>query len=115
MNNMMLIKDLVEKIVDYTRTWSISENEWYSNVCCDRISKEYNSEKSKDTHLTDEEFERAIREEILYDLIYNIDNIKIQMENDLQVGFDEEMFLKDSINLEKEIQKYYAYFKIKRY
>src|SRR5574344_1529153 len=110
------IKDLIEKIVQYTRTWSISENEWYCNVNCDRLSQEYKNGKREDS-LSSKEFERAIREEIGYCLLYQIDSIGNQMESDYMWGYEgkeKEYFEKDSKEIEKEIQKYYKDFKIER-
>jgi len=107
MNN---LKELVEHIVEYTRAWSISETEWYWNIACVRKSNNINEED-----ITWEEFERAVREEILYCLIYNIDSIKNQLENDYQWGYDSEEFDNANKKIEKEIQKYYKDFKIERY
>ena len=104
------LKELVEDIVKYTRTWSISETEWYWNIACVRKSN-YRNEKN----ITSEEFERAIREEILYCLIYNIYSIKEQMENDHQYGYEEKEFDIASKELEKKIQKIFKDFKIERY
>ena len=103
------LKELVEDIVKYTRTWSISETEWYWNIACVRKSN-YINEKN----ITSEEFERAIREEILYCLIYNIDSIREQMENDYQYGYEEKEFDIESKELEKKIQKIFKDFKIER-
>lgn len=107
------LKELVEKIVQYTITWSISENEWYYNVNDDRRSRVYTNGK-REKEITRKEFERAIREEILYCLVYNINSIANQMEEDYISGYDNEMFDNASRELEKEIQKYYADFKIRR-
>lgn len=103
------LKQLVEDFIDYTRTWSISETEWYYNVDCTR--KNVYGEQ----YITREEFERAIREELLYEFIYNINGIKRQMENDLDIGYDSERFDKASKDIEKKIQKLFKDFKIKRY
>lgn len=102
------LKQLIEDFIDYTKTWSINETEWYYNVDC--VRKNVYGEK----YITNEEFERAIREELLYEFIYNIDGIKRQMENDLWVGYDEEIFDKVSIEMEEKIQKLFKDFKIKR-
>lgn len=104
------LKQLVEDIVDYTRTWSISETEWYWNIACVRKSNNINEED-----ITWEEFERAVREEILYCLIYNIYSIKEQMENDCQYGYEEKEFDIANKELEKKIQKIFKDFKIDRY
>ena len=104
------LKQLVEDIVKYTRTWSISETEWYWNVACVRKSNNINEK-----NITSEEFERAIREEILYCLIYNIDSIREQMENDYQYGYDTQDFDNASKELEKKIQRIFKDFKIERY
>lgn len=102
------LKDLVEKIIEYTRKWSISDTEWYYNVDCSR--KNAYGEK----YITSEEFEAAIREEILYDLVYkNGVNTLNQLENDL-CNYDYDLIGKDSEALEKEIQKVIKDFKIER-
>jgi len=103
------LRQLVEDIVEYTRTWSISETEWYWNIDCVRKSNYV-----KEEHITNEEFERAIREEILYCLIYNIYSIKEQMENDYLYGYEEKEFDRDNKELEKKIQKIFKDFKIER-
>lgn len=106
------LKELVEKIVDYTRTWSITEDEWYWNIDCVRKSNYVNEE-----HITDKEFQSAIRQEILYDLIYhNCSGILNQMENDICNYYETETsFHNASKELEKEIQKIFKDFKIERY
>lgn len=104
------LKQLVEDIIDYTRTWSISEDEWYWNVDSARKTSDI-GEKC----ISQQEFERAIREEILYELIYNIGGIKRQMENDLTYGYNSEDFDNASKELEKKIQKIFKDFKIERY
>jgi len=103
------LKQLVEDFIEYTKNWSISETEWYYNVDCVRKSN-YVDKK----YITQEEFERAIREEILYCFIYNIDSIKGQMEYDIECGYDCKRFENDSINMEKKIQKIFKDFKIER-
>lgn len=102
------LKQLVEDFIEYTKTWSINETEWFYNVDCVRKNA-----YGKD-YIANEEFERAIREEILYEFIYNINGIKRQMENDLCVGYDEERFNKVSTDMEKKIQKLFKDFKIDR-
>lgn len=102
------LKQLVEDFIDYTKNWSISETEWYYNVDC--VRQNAYGEK----YITKEEFERAIREEILYCFIYNIDSIKRQMENDLCVGYEEERFNKISVDMENKIKKLFKNFKIER-
>lgn len=103
------LKQLIEDFIDYTKTWSISETEWYYNVDCVRKTQD-----SGERYISQEEFERAIREELLYEFIYNIKGIKRQMENDLCVGYDEERFEKISKDMEKKIQKIFKDFKIDR-
>ena len=63
------MKELVEKIIEYTKTWSITETEWYWNITCSRKSETYINGKCE-KEITWEEFERAVREEMLYDLVY---------------------------------------------
>lgn len=106
MNN---LKELVEDFIEYTKTWSITETEWYYNVDSGRKNA-YGED-----YITNEEFERAIREDILYCFIYNIDSIKYQMEEDLSVGYESEHFDNASKNMEKKIQKIFKDFKIERF
>ena len=106
MNN---LKQLVEDFIEYTRTWSISETEWYYNVDDTRKTQDIGED-----YISQEEFERAIREDILYCFIYNIDSIKRQMEDDLCVGYDEEHFIPISIDMENKIKKIFKDFKIDR-
>ena len=104
------MKELVEKIIDYTKKWSISETEWYWNIECVR-----KPQNAKDKEITWEEFEVAIREEILYDLVYkNGICTRNQMENDI-CNYTDELFSKDSEELEEEIKKLIIDFKVKRY
>lgn len=106
------IKKLVEDIVEYTRTWSITETEWYWNI--ESVRKPNNL---KDKEITWEEFERAIREEILYDIVYNngVNTIN-QMENDLcNYDCDDISFYRASIELEEKIQKVINDFRLERY
>lgn len=104
------MKELVEKIIDYTKKWSISETEWYWNIKCVRKPQNGN-----DKEITWEEFEVAIREEILYDLVYkNGICTRNQMENDI-CNYTDELFYKDSEELEEEIKKLIIDFKVKRY
>lgn len=103
------LKQLVEDFVEYTRTWSISETEWYWNIECVRKSNFVNEE-----HITFEEFERAIREEILYCFLYNIQSIVDQMENDYMWGYETEEFEHASREMESKIQKLFKDFKIDR-
>ena len=104
------VKELVEKIIDYTKKWSINETEWYWNIECVRKPQNEN-----DKEITWEEFEVAIREEILYDLVYkNGICTRNQMENDMR-NYTDELFYKDSEELEEEIKKLIIDFKVKRY
>ena len=102
------LKQLVEDFIDYTKTWSISEDEWYWNMDCVRKNK------GGKRYITYEEFKRAIREDILYDFVYNIEGIKKQLENDLECGYDSKIFDKASIDIENKIQKLFKDFKIER-
>lgn len=103
------LKQLVEDFIEYTKTWSISEIEWYYNVDSVRDSGYVDIE-----HISHEQFERAIREEILYEFIYHIQGIKRQMENDLCVGYESEYFELASRTMENKIQKLFKDFKIER-
>lgn len=102
------LKQLVEDFVDYTRTWSINENEWYYNVNDTR-----KMQKIGETYISHEEFEKAIREDILYCFIYNIDSIKNQMESDLWNDYGDN-FIEISIKMERKIRKIFKDFEIER-
>lgn len=106
------LKQLVEDIVEYTRTWSITETEWYWNVEC--VRKPSNP---KDKEITWEEFETAVREEILYDLVFNNGSgLYHQMSNDLCNYYTDDIpFQNASKQLERKVQKYIKDFKLKRY
>lgn len=108
------MKELVEKIIEYTKKWSITETEWYWNMTCSRKSETYINGKCE-KEITWKEFEVAIREEILYDLVYkNGICTRKQMENDI-CNYTDELFYKDSEELEEEIKKLIIDFKVKRY
>lgn len=111
MNDLEMIKELVEKIAEYTTEWSITEDELYWNIDCVRKSNYV-----KEEHITEQEFQRAFREEILYDLIFNNGiALKQQMENDYEVYTeDDELFRNASVKLEKEIREFLPNFKLKR-
>lgn len=105
------LKELVEKIYKYTVTWSITETELYWNINSVRKSN-YIENKT----ITDEEFQTAFREEILYDLIYDKGaGLRRQMEEDL-INYEglKGTFEKESIELEGEVKKYIADFKVER-
>lgn len=105
------LKNLVEKIINYTKTYSITECEWYWNI--NSVRKPNNI---KDKEITWEEYEVAIREEILYDLIYNNGSgLHNQMENDL-CNYEENdtLFRTESENLEKEVKKIIKDFEVER-
>ena len=106
-----MLKQLVEHIIEYTKTWSLTETEWYWNVEC--VRKPSNS---KDKEITWEEFEIAIREEILFDLVYNNGrNLYHQMKNDLcNYNDDDVTFQNESKELEKQVQKYISNFNLER-
>lgn len=105
------LKELVEKIYKYTVTWSITETELYWNINSVRKSNYIENET-----ITDEEFQTAFREEILYDLVYhNGAGLQEQMENDvINYEEDNDIFTKDSIELEEEVRKYITDFKVER-
>ena len=106
------IKKLVEDIVEYTRTWSISETEWYWNMNSVRKSNTLGCNE-----ITDKEFESAIREEILYDLVYNnAIGTHYQMQNDLCNYYSDDIsFHRASVELEEKIQKIIKDFRLERY
>jgi hypothetical protein len=119
MNNLEELKKIVDKIVEYTKTWSITESEWYWNIDCVRKSNYI-----KEEHITDKEFESAVREEILYDLVFNSGcELLNQMENDIcnysrDYGYEFSglgLFEKESKELEKEVRKFIEDFKLERF
>lgn len=111
------LKELVEQIVDYTSTWSITETEWYWNIESVRKPNNVN-----DKEITWEEFKVAVREEILYDLVFRDGACLInQMENDLcnySEDFDGDSaynrFIKESKDLENKVKKFIKDFSIQR-
>lgn len=105
------LKTLVEYTVKYTRTWSLTETEWYWNIEC--VRKPNNS---KDKEITWEEFETAVREEILYDLVYNNGNgLCNQMENDLcNYEINNVSFQNASKELESKVKNIIKDFKLGR-
>lgn len=111
MNNLEELKAVVEKEIKYTTDWSITETEWYWNIDCVRKSN-YVDKK----HITEHEFEVAIREEFLYDLVFNNGaSLRQQMENDYEVyAEDDELFRKASVELEREVRKVIKDFKVSR-
>ena len=108
MNN---LKKLVEKEIKYTTDWSITETEWYWNINCMRKSNDRN-----ENHISQQEFEVAIREEFLYDLVFNNGaSLRQQMENDYEVYTeDDKLFRQASVELEMEVRKIIKDFKVSR-
>lgn len=110
------LKELVEDIVKYTTTWSITETELYWNIECTRKPN-----CIKDDNITWEEFKVAFREEILYDLVFNKGcGLYDQMENDLcnyseDYGDEFTLFTKESKELESKVQKYICDFVLERH
>lgn len=104
------LKQLVEDFIKYTENWSISQDEWYWNI--DSVRKSGYIDKK---HISQEQFERAIREELLYEFIYNINGIKQQLENDIESGYNSEYFENASKDIENKIQKLFKDFKIDRW
>lgn len=106
-----MLKQLVEDIIKYTKDYSIGETEWYWNI--DSVRKPNNINDKK---ITWKEFEVAIREEILYDLVYNnASGLCEQMENDLcNYENDNITFQNANKELEKKVQEYIKDFKLER-
>ncbi len=107
-----MLKELVEDIIKYTKNYSISESEWYWNIEGVRKSDDCSKER-----ITWEEFEMAIRQEILYDLVYhNGYGLCEQMENDLCNYTSNDIdFQNASQELEEKVQGYLDDFKLERY
>lgn len=116
MMNTSDLKQLVENIIEYTKSWSITETEWYWSVECVRKPNNTNNKR-----ITWDEFEVAIREEILYDLIFNKGcGLHNQMENDL-CNYSEDdgesaynSFITESKELEEKVHKIINDFVLKR-
>ena len=68
------LKKLVEDFAEYTTTISITEEELFENLGNNR-----NDLKTR------EDFLKVLKEQILYDFIFNIDGIKKQISFDLDV------------------------------
>lgn len=105
------LKNLVEKILDYTKTYSITESELYWNI--NSVRKPNNLD---DITITWDEYEVAIRQEILYDIVFNNGlGLQNQMENDL-CNYDEDntLFRIESEKLEKEVKKIIEDFEVER-
>ena len=104
------LKQLVEDFIEYTKNFSITEEEWYYNMNSCRKSNYIDNK-----NITQKEFEQAIREEILYSFIYNINSIKTQLENDLCNYYEEDNYFQNANKeIEKKIQKIFKDFKIER-
>lgn len=76
---MKKLETLVNDFFEYTKTISICEPELYENYC-DKINSNY---------LENFDVEKAIKQDILYDFIFNIENIKSQMQDDFYL-YEEE-------------------------
>ena len=95
----MSVKSLVEKILKYTITYSISAEEWASQFGL--------LEEKYDIH-------KIFREDILYDLFYkNGATLKQQMNED-SMSYDSDIWTKESIELEKAVREYLPDFSIRR-
>lgn len=95
------IKEFVEDYYEYTTTISITENELFSNYewLEDMEGWFFESEDLNDAEKMCDIYVRTIKKDLLYDLIYNQNAIKGQIENDLE-NYDED----------SEEQKYIARF-----
>lgn len=104
------LKELVEDFFEYTKTISVNECELYDNYY-DMIDKEYTSMYEKHGRLN-KEIEKRIKADILYDFIYNINGIKNQMINDLDIYEKDTQEYKDIIIMYNKIKKIFKNFEL---
>lgn len=104
------LKELIDNIIEYTKIWSITETEWFYNVNATRKPS-----NSKDKVITCEEFERAVREEFLYDIVFNNGKaLSRQLGTDLATyGVDDIPFQNASKDIIKQIKVVLKDFKVK--
>lgn len=95
------LKKLVEDFAEYTTTISITEEELFENLGNNR-----NDLKTK------EDFLKVLKEQILYDFIFNIEGIKKQINFDLDVYNQCGEEYKEIQKMIEEIKKIFPNFKI---
>lgn len=95
------LKKLVEDFAEYTTTISITEEELFENLGNNR-----NDLKTR------EDFLKVLKEQILYDFIFNIEGIKKQINFDLDVYNQYGEEYKEIQKMIEEIKKIFPNFKI---
>lgn len=99
------LKELVNDFYEYTKTISISEMELFENYYC---------KLSDNGKISNETIEKMIKQDILYDFIFNQEGISTQLENDTFSYDTDSLEYKEIENMYKKIQKVFPDFKIKR-
>lgn len=107
---MIELKELVEDFFEYTKEISITECELYDNYY-DMIDKEYTNMYENHGRLN-AEIERRIKADILYDFIYDIDRIKNQIINDLDIYGKDTQEYKEILKIYNKIKTVFKDFKI---
>lgn len=95
------LKKLVENFAEYTTTISITEEELFENLGNNR-----NDLKTR------EDFLKVLKEQILYDFIFNIEGIKKQISFDLDVYSQSGEEYNEIQRMIEEIKKVFPNFKI---
>ena len=95
------LKKLVEDFAEYTTTISITEEELFENLGNNRNDLN-----------TREDFLKVLKEQILYDFIFNIEGIKKQINFDLDVYNQYGEEYKEIQKMIEEIKKIFPNFKI---
>ena len=95
------LKKLVEDFAEYTTTISITEEELFENLGNNR-----NDLKTR------EDFLKVLKEQILYDFIFNIEGIKKQISFDLDVYSQSGEEYNEIQRMIEEIKKVFPNFKI---
>lgn len=95
------LKKLVEDFAEYTTTISITEEELFENLGNNR-----NDLKTR------EDFLKVLKEQILYDFIFNIEGIKKQISFDLDVYNQYGEEYNEIQKMIEEIKKIFPNFKI---
>lgn len=102
------IKQFIEEYYDYTTTISITESELFSNYewLEDMENWLFDSETLNDNNKMCDIYVKEIKKDLLYDLLYNQEEIKNQIENDLcnyEEDSEEYQYIKDFYTKWKEL------------
>ena len=102
------LRKLVDDIIEYTKTISITETEWYWNI--ESVRK---PSKVYDKEITWQEFDIARKQEILYDIVFcNFSGIIAQIENDLCCYSENSREYDYIVDICKKIKTYNKDFKV---